>query len=587
MKRPRHPGEPSGHPPAKRVGRPAAARGPGRELWWAAALLVLHAGLAMWGAARNSVTFDENFHLPSGVLAARYGELRVSAVNPPLIKAMCGWAALAAGARIPSRASVGDGEQSRVGEAFMRVNADRYQRVFVAARTVIVALSVLLGVLVWRWARRRYGPRGGLLALGFYALAPEALAHAGVVTLDLATALGFAASIYTFWGFARTGRWSWWGATVVAVGATFLIRFSAVLLGPMLILLATLGTATGRFHRPRRLWLGLAMLPVTTLAIVNLGYLGETSLAPLSTWTFGSAPFRSLQHAAPALRPPLPDAYIGGFDRQMIESGVRATPTFLFGRQRNDSPWYYFPIALLVKWPLGFLIALAARAIMVMRSPPGRRGLVDEAFILIPALVYLAVGMFAARLCIGIRYVLPILPFLCVWCGGIAGRPGLATTAVAPARRRMRFATALVVLVALETARTAPWYLSFFNAAAGGPGGGYRIVNDSNVDWGQGLIALRDEMRRRGITRIHLAYHGTVDPAIYGIDYVPYFGGRPGPESEWLAVSSYFYVGLSQHLMVREGRTPTTRYDFSRARGMQPAAEPAHCMFLFRLTPGP
>ena len=47
-------------------------------------------------------------------------------------------------------------------------------------------------------------------------------------------------------------------------------------------------------------------------------------------------------------------------------------------------------------------------------------------------------------------------------------------------------------------------------------------MNDSNVDWGQGLIALRDEMERRGIKRIHLSYHGTTDPAVYGIDYVPY-----------------------------------------------------------------
>jgi hypothetical protein len=224
--------------------------------------------------------------------------------------------------------------------------------------------------------------------------------------------------------------------------------------------------------------------------------------------------------------------------------------------------------------------------VWLVRSPPTRRRLVDEAFVLVPAMVYLAVGMFAANLCIGVRYVLPILPFLCVWCGGLlAGPAPRRPPAVVPGRGSMRLALGLVALVALETARTAPWYLSFFNAAAGGPGGGYRIVNDSNVDWGQGLIALRDDMRRRGITRIHLVYHGTADPANYGIDYIPYRGGPPGPESEWLAVSSYFYVGLTQRLMVREGLTEPMRYDFRRAQGMLPVAEPAHCMFLFRLSP--
>jgi hypothetical protein len=141
----------------------------------------------------------------------------------------------------------------------------------------------------------------------------------------------------------------------------------------------------------------------------------------------------------------------------------------------------------------------------------------------------------------------------------------------------------VVALEAIETALAAPWYLAFFNRAAGGPGGSDRIVNDSNVDWGQGLIALREELGRRGAGRVHLAYHGTVDPAVYGLDYVPYLGGRPGPESEWLAVSSYFYVGLSQRLMTREGRTEFTRFDFSRARGMVPVARPAGCIYLFRL----
>ncbi|MGH7731883.1 MAG: hypothetical protein ACRENJ_11610, partial [Candidatus Eiseniibacteriota bacterium] len=141
-------------------------------------------------------------------------------------------------------------------------------------------------------------------------------------------------------------------------------------------------------------------------------------------------------------------------------------------------------------------------------------------------------------------------------------------------------------LVAIEAALSAPWYLAFFNRAAGGPGGGDRIVNDSNVDWGQGLIALREELAGRGIGRVHLTYHGTVDPAIYGIDYVPLLGGAPGPESEWLAVSSYFYVGLPQRLMTREGRTDFKRYDF-RARSLVPVARPARCMYLFRLPARP
>jgi len=108
-------------------------------------------------------------------------------------------------------------------------------------------------------------------------------------------------------------------------------------------------------------------------------------------------------------------------------------------------------------------------------------------------------------------------------------------------------------------------------------------VNDSNVDWGQGLIALRDELKRRGIGRVHLAYHGTTDPAVYGIDYVPYMGGTPGTESDWLAVSSYFFVGQTQRMMTSRGRTPPLCIDFRPLWGVRPAARPADCIYLFPL----
>ena len=79
---------------------PSAARRPvARERLWVTLLVAAHVVLAAWGAMRQSVTFDENFHLPSGILAAARGELRVSAVNPPLVKAMAG----AALTRAPSR----------------------------------------------------------------------------------------------------------------------------------------------------------------------------------------------------------------------------------------------------------------------------------------------------------------------------------------------------------------------------------------------------------------------------------------------------------------------------------------------------
>ncbi|MGH7731346.1 MAG: ArnT family glycosyltransferase [Candidatus Eiseniibacteriota bacterium] len=549
-------------------------------------LLALHAGLALWGAARNSVTFDENYHLPAGVAAITRGNLWVSALNPPLVKMLCALPAVAAGASLPDSLPRSFRLQDAVGEAFMRVNAARYHHVFLAARGLVVVFSVALGWLVWTWARRLYGGRGGLLALAFYTLAPEALAHGGLVTMDVATSLGFAGSVYALWCFARSGRWGWWIWTAFAVGATALTRFTAVLLIPTLALVALLMVlARPGVRRPRRLGLGLVLLLPTTVLVLNVGYLGQTSFAPLGRMTLHSQVFQSVQHLWPGLRTPLPDAYLAGLDWLMFESRQNM-PFYLLGRIHHEPLWYYFPLALLFKWPLGFLLAIPARLVSGL-GIGGRSGrLRDDVVVVLPALLFLAAAMFGANLNAGVRYLFPVLPLTCVWLGRLGG--GGPSPRVRPPGLRRGITVIGVVLAmaqAAETARAAPWYLSFFNLASGGPGGGYRLLNDSNVDWGQGLIALQEELRRRGIGRIHLAYHGTTDPAVYGIDYVPYFGGRLGPESEWLAVSSYYYVGLRQRMMTQAGLSSEVAFDFAKLQ-RYPAAEPAGCMFLFRLTVG-
>ncbi len=549
-----------------------------------AILVGLHVVLAVWAAARNSVTFDENFHLPAGVMTAARGELRISAVNPPLVKALAGAAALAAGARLPSDAAIANGEQGVVGESFMRANADRYHRVFLAGRLVVIALSGLLALAVGWLARAFAGAAAGVLAVAFYVFAPEALAHGSVVTMDVPTALGFVVTLGAWRAFVRGGRWAWWAIAAIGLAFTFLVRFTAVFLPPLLVALALVELAAKRVRRPRRLAIGFALFALTTLVAMYAGYLGHVSFDPLRAYPFQSESFRSLAARFPDLRSPLPDAWLAGFDRQAVESQMGRTPSYLNGRIHDIAPLSYFPIALAVKWPLGFLGALLLRLAWTFRAPFGislrARGVREALWLAAPVALFLFVAMFVGKLGIGIRYVFPILPFLCIALGGLASRVRASRAfAWMPAT-----AAALALVQAIESGAHLPYPLSFYNSIAGGPARGQWIVNDSNVDWGEGLIALRDELRRRGIGRVHLAYHGTTDPAVYGIDYVPYRGGMPGPESEWIAISSYYFVGLSQRMMTREGRTADAlKLDFRPLWSRTPTAMPAGCMVLFRL----
>jgi 4-amino-4-deoxy-L-arabinose transferase-like glycosyltransferase len=562
-------------------GAPGSVARAGAPLARAAAwtLLLLHALLGAWGIARNSVTFDETAHVASGVAMVVHGNPWISAVNPPLVKSAFGAATLAAGAQVPQDASLRGRDQFAAAEAVMRANGAAYHGRVAAARAVTLALSLALAVLVWRTARRLYGDGAGVFALALYALTPETLAHGGLATLDLPTALGAFATVLAFVGFARRGTWRAWGILAIAFAALTLTRFTAWMVFALLVALAAGALVAGIAPRRRILAAGvLALLPLG-LAALHLGYRGEAEWRPLAEHRFASQRFQALQRAAPALRLPLPDAYLLGLDHQLFESQPGVTSTYLNGRITRDPVREYVAVAVAVKWPLALWAALAIAAVATLTRRPRRALDAGRAFeewaLAALAAITVAGAALAVNLNVGVRYLLPALPPLFV----------LASRWLAAPVARPRRAVALVVAaaLALECASTGPWWLSFFNAAAGGPGAGDRIVNDSNADVGQGLIALREELARLGVSRVHLAYHGTVDPALYGIDYVPYRGGTPGTESDWIAISSYYWVGLSQRMMTREGRTDFMTFDFRPLWPRPPAARPAHCMYLYRL----
>ncbi len=127
-------------------------------------------------------------------------------------------------------------------------------------------------------------------------------------------------------------------------------------------------------------------------------------------------------------------------------------------------------------------------------------------------LIYLGLATFA-HFNIGERHVLPLYPFALllagiVWEWARRKRAGVAVL------------TLLLVVNAADALRYAPGYLSYFNVFVR-PADSYRLLTDSNLDWGQGLLALRHYQRDHPNEQISLSYFGSVDPAIYGIQVRP------------------------------------------------------------------
>ncbi|HEX5884808.1 MAG TPA: hypothetical protein VFY67_09745, partial [Pyrinomonadaceae bacterium] len=167
-------------------------------------------------------------------------------------------------------------------------------------------------------------------------------------------------------------------------------------------------------------------------------------------------------------------------------------------------------VAFAVKTPLPTLILIGASFVFVYR----RRAWRLTFPLLISVVIYFAVSV-ASPFHIGYRHLLPILPCLFIFTSQ------LALIDWKTSRQGITAVVAMLVWLTVGSVLIFPHYLAFFNEIAGGPRNGYKILVDSNLDWGQELIGLREYMAQQNIPSVKLSYHGTADPAAYGVQYEP------------------------------------------------------------------
>ncbi len=113
------------------------------------------------------------------------------------------------------------------------------------------------------------------------------------------------------------------------------------------------------------------------------------------------------------------------------------------------------------------------------------------------------------------RYVMPVLPFLFVFCSRVVRPPKV------PFSRISGFLSWLLIVWNLISATVAyPNCLSYFNEIAGGSTNGHRHLIDSNLDWGQDLLRFRASVSATSNREpIYLAYFGHFDPRIFDLEF--------------------------------------------------------------------
>jgi 4-amino-4-deoxy-L-arabinose transferase-like glycosyltransferase len=441
-------------------------------------LLLVSIGMIDGLSARHkSLTYDEPMHYRYGAQildgdSDRFvdGTMPVSALNASLRKIADAW---------PDR---------RVKDLLSPVPR---------GRCVTIAFAIILGAVIYMWASRLYGRGAGLLSLTLYALSPNLIAHSRLITTDVFCAGMMAISTYCFWRFLRQGGWRRGLTAAAAVGLSQLTKYTCVLIYPLLLLMAFVycsgelrslvrtgsGPALARRVGKFLVWC-LVFLAVGAM-IVNAGFLLNRTFTPLADYEFRSETFTSLQSELKSLARlpvPLPYPFLEGIDwgKFRVETGRGYGKMYLLGELREIGGFRgYYLFAYLYKVPLAIqAFTVAALALLAVRWRWCRIR-ENEIFLVIPVVMLSLYFNLLFSLQIGIRHFLVVFPFLLVICGGVAkllrGRGPAA-----------RIATAgLLAYLAVSTLSYFPHYIPYFNELVWDRKQAYRILADSNIDWGQ------------------------------------------------------------------------------------------------------
>jgi hypothetical protein len=262
------------------------------------------------------------------------------------------------------------------------------------------------------------------------------------------------ASSYGLWAYARQPSSRNLLVLGLCLGGLLSSKFSAVvvivgLLAAVLVHLIRGGSFVDTAESLKERWLS-ALTPGVRITIIALLTLAAT---------YGFLRF--------------PDWGVG-LKQQMVRAETGDPHYYLLGEIRTRGFFWYFPACLVWKLPEGTLLLIALGLTQIHRDR-------DWPFLVIPPLVFFT-GMMASGVNLGVRIVLPVVPFLFLLGAGFV-RPGPRLT--------LRIALAVILLaltLALATFPSLEQPISYMNRLIPTEAR-WQYLGDSNLDWGQHRVS--------------------------------------------------------------------------------------------------
>ncbi len=604
-----------------------------------AIICLISFGFMLWASRTDSAIMDELAHIPAGYSYVHNLDYRLNPEHPPLVKALAMLPVLFLNPVFPPQSDAWQNQvnaQWNVGTTFLYQSGNDANSIIQTARIMPIILTILLVILIYFFARRLMGDWWALLPAFLFAFSPSVLAHGHYVTTDVGAAFGIFLATYFFVKFAETPSTKHLWYAGLSFGIAQLMKFSAPLLVPLFIFLAIVlwlrdaAVYWKESEHAARLkkfmksgWHYLCHLififaigyivivyPVYFLFTAHYPIQKQTSdtVSILGSFAGGPAPTGQSCHGlrcladldiwmtkSPILRPYA--QYMLGvlMVLQRVDGG---NTIYFWGHIVQSGGVSYFPKLFTLKETIPTLIIVFLALILAVWgmikkaiAAPGKimKNILDYlgvnfAEFAMASFVVLYWGYsIQSPLNIGIRHLMPTIPFIYVLAAGVWKRwvtkthfpTGTSAPTSINAMIRSFFTSAvkyifLVILIAwisIETAFAAPYFLSYFNEFGGGISGGYHYVTDSNYDWGQDLLRLQSwVVAHPEVDKIGVDYFGGGSPSYtLGAKEINWSSSKGNPADQgihWLAVSVNTLEGAIQPLSPGQTRNASDTYSW-------------------------
>jgi hypothetical protein len=554
-------------------------RGLERRAGYAALALLLILALEMApNIARKSVTFDEPAHIGAGFSYLVKREFRLNLQHPPLVKEVAAVPLLLGGVHwpIPDRDWDDMGPlpdplmQWTIGSQVLYEND--HDRVVALARWPCLLLTLLLGGMLFLWGREILGTGAALAGLALFALDPNIVAHGYLVTTDAGFALFTVLFTWAAWRYLNHRTLKRLLLCALALGGALAAKFTALALAPIVLILLVVAAR-----------LLPAAVPVQPSTIID-PFAGAPA-GPRVVWSFYLVPVLAaaaglVVWAIYFFKSPL--LYLAGLKLVNADHDAAYRP-FMAGAFQPRF-WTYYLIVYLLKEPLPAIL-LAFTGIVTLGRRDGGAPALDRAVLFVPpAFLFLMYTLFSDNL--GMRYLIPVIPFL-----HLAGGAGARALWESGSALKRALLAVLFVWLGINAWGIAPDHLSFFNESAclatepgkigldAGSACGTLWLDDSNVDWGQGVKQLAAWLETNAPhRRIGLAYFGTGRPQADGVEF-----DRVNPRDLEKPLRPGLYA-ISAHLLARARATLSGRYGDGKENWIahtEPRAVVGHAFYVY------